>query len=173
MDYMKHYVFDYYITCYQWLLVDGSQNSGVQLEKKKWVIKFLKHVIHDTLIMVSPILPFNTENIFQAYTRQNKISLGMLSWPQNLKQIESRISAKDFSDVSAYKNLGHQLNELLIEHMDRLKVKDRSYFDIVFRKNTELDEKHQLRPQLTREAGAFLRKLGEENLAQFFKVNKV
>jgi valyl-tRNA synthetase len=87
MDYIKHYVFDYYITCYQWLLIDGSQTSGAGLKKKQWVIKFLKHVIHDTLIMVSPIIPFNAENIFQAYTRQNKISIGMLSWPQNLVPI--------------------------------------------------------------------------------------
>jgi hypothetical protein len=89
------------------------------------------------------------------------------------EQIESKISAKDFNDVTVYKNLSHQLNQLLLEHMDRVKVKDRSYFDIVFQKNTDLAEPQQTTQKNNTQATAFLRKLGEENLAHFLKVNKV
>ena len=75
--------------------------------------------------------------------------------------------------MTVYKNLSHQLNTVLLEHMDRIKVKDRSYFDIVFQKNTDLADHAQTSQKSSINSHAFLQKLGAQNLATFMKVNKV
>jgi len=107
MDYMKHYVMDYYLTSYQKLFIDESNNNiSLQRNRKKFVVRFLKRVIYDLIVTLAPILPFNTENIFQEYTKQRLISVFQMSYP-NISQndrIMSNISSQHFFEISGYKS---------------------------------------------------------------------
>ena len=178
MDYMKHYVMDYYLTSYQKLFIDESNNNiSLQRNRKKFVVRFLKRVIYDLIVTLAPILPFNTENIFQEYTKQRLISVFQMSYP-NISQndrIMNNISSQHFFEISGYKSQANKINELLTKHMNRIGEKDRSYFDVVFM-NEHLGDSgdNQARfKTLALEAQQFLRKIGEEGLADFMNVNEV
>lgn len=178
MDYIKHYVMDYYITCYQKQFIDTSSDSISSLRnRKKWVVSFQKRVVHDQLLTIAPILPFNAENMFQEYTKQKTISVFQLSFPSinENERIVRNISPNYFFEISGYKSLSNNLNELLTKHMNRLGESDRSKFDIVFM-NESMQTKSgykTLDSRIARKSQEFVNKIGEEGLADFLNVNQV